>query len=132
MNPSCILVVEDEPFIAMDERSILRGLGYEVIAIVASGEEAIKLAEKRRPDLIIMDIKLAGEIDGLQAAVAIHEVNKIPVIFVTAYGNKQFNISENVSIPEYFGYIVKPFTEEELESEVKRLSAGPGLLRRQC
>ncbi len=121
MTKKRILIVEDEPFISMDERSILRRLGYDVIAIVSSGEEAVKLAEESRPDLILMDIKLAGEMDGMQAAVAIHESNKIPVIFVTAYGYKRSNISERVSVPEYFGYIVKPFSEEELVREVKRL-----------
>ncbi len=121
MTKKRILIVEDEPFISMDERSILLKLGYDVIRIASSGEEAVKLAEESKPDLILMDIQLAGEMDGMQAAVTIHETNKIPVIFVTAYGYKKSNISEKVSVPEFFGYIVKPFTENELEREVKRL-----------
>ena len=121
MSRPRILIVEDEPFTALEERSILRGLGYEVVGIASSGDEAVKSAEESRPDLILMDIKLAGKMDGWEATLKIQELHQIPVLYVTAYEDQETSKSLETPSPAGIGYIVKPFTVEELESEVKRL-----------
>lgn len=121
MTAKRILIVEDQGITAMNEEQIIRDLGYEVIGIVMTGEAAVERAGSDRPDAILMDIKLAGEMDGRAAALKIQELYQIPVVYVTAYGSKEQSKSLNVPKPEGIGYIVKPFTAEELESELKRL-----------
>ena len=121
MTKKRILIVEDEPFIALDESTILRGLGYEVVGIASSGIEAIKLAEESKPDLVLMDIKLTGAMDGREAALKILEFHQAPMLYVTAYGDKAFSQSLKAIPSESMGHIVRPFTEEELASEIKRL-----------
>jgi CheY-like chemotaxis protein len=103
---------------AMDEQQCLESLGYEVTGIVASGEEAIKRAEVDRPDLVLMDITLEGEMDGIEAAGKIHDAHNIPVIFVTAHGDK--TLFESASYHEFAGYIVKPFDIESLKVNIER------------
>jgi 1,2-diacylglycerol 3-beta-glucosyltransferase len=105
-----ILIVEDEMITAMDEQQCLESLGYEVIGIVSSGEEAIKLTEKERPDLVLMDITLEGEMDGVQAAWKIRDAFNIPVVFVTAHGDKA--IYEAATENALSGYIIKPFEKK--------------------
>ncbi len=121
MTKKRILIVEDEGIIAMNESQIVRDLGYEVTGIAMSGEAAIQDAGRDKPDLILMDIKLAGEMDGREATMKIQKSTQIPVVFVTAYGDKANSLSLNTPPPEGIGYVVKPFTTEELDSEIKRL-----------
>ena len=116
-----ILIVEDEVMTSIIEREMLEKLGHEVTGIALSGEVAIQLAGAHEPDLVLMDIKLMGDIDGTEAASKIRELYKIPVVFVTAYGDKDSSVARNFIVPEGLGYIVKPYTIEELESEIKRL-----------
>jgi CheY-like chemotaxis protein len=111
-----ILIVEDEMITAMHEREILESSGYEVTGIVASGEEAIKHAEIERPDLVLMDITLEGEMDGVQAAWKIWDDYDIPVVFVTAHGDKALYEAENCG--ETTGYIIKPFNAESLKTNI--------------
>ena len=85
MEKAKILIVEDEAIIAMEIESQLQGLGYEVISIVDTGEKAIKKAGEDNPDLILMDIRIKGEMDGIQTAAIIREQFDIPVVFSTAY-----------------------------------------------
>jgi len=85
-NPK-ILVVEDEAVVAEDVRIKLKGLQYDVAAVTGSGEEAVKLAETERPDLVLMDIRLEGPIDGPEAAQRIRDRLGIPVVYVTAYAD---------------------------------------------
>ena len=121
MTKKRILIVEDQGITAMDEEKIMGDLGYEVTGIAISGEDAIQQAGRDRPDLILMDIKLSGKMDGREAALKIRELYKIPVVYVTAHGDKETSKSLKTPPPEGFGYVVKPFTEEELGSEIKRL-----------
>ena len=121
MTKKRILIVEDQGITAMDEEKIMGDLGYEVTGIAISGEDAIQQAGRDRPDLILMDIKLSGKMDGREAALKIRELYKIPVVYVTAHGDKETSKSLKAPPPEGFGYVVKPFTEEELRSEIKRL-----------
>jgi CheY-like chemotaxis protein len=79
-----ILIVEDEGIVALDIQARLEGLGYEVPAILATGEEAIRTAVELQPDLVLMDIRLRGELDGLQAAEQIRVRCGIPIVFLTA------------------------------------------------
>lgn len=107
-----ILVVEDEFIIAENIRKCLINLGYSVPSIASSGEEAIEKASEYKPDLVLMDIMLKGEIDGIKAAEMIRSSSHIPIIFLTAYSDEK--ILEKAKITEPFGYIIKPFKEREL------------------
>jgi two-component system, cell cycle sensor histidine kinase and response regulator CckA len=117
MDKPCIMVVEDEFIVAQDLIASLTNMGYRVCAHADSGEKAILQAEQNRPDLIIMDIVLKGEMDGIQAAGQIHERFQIPVIFLTAFGNQ--TLLDRAKSIEPFGYLIKPFNEGELHSALE-------------
>jgi len=112
-----ILVVEDEHIIAKDIQTRLKNMGYMFADLAYSGEGAVKKAIKIKPDLILMDIKLKGEIDGIDAATKIHKVLDVPIIFLTAYADEE--TLERAKITEPFGYIVKPIQNRELNSAVQ-------------
>ncbi len=112
-----LLVVEDEEIVAFDIESTLKGLGYEVLDVVASGEEAIASAAKMLPDLVLMDIMLKGSMDGIKAANEIRTNFNIPVIYLTAYAD--INTLERAKITEPFGYIIKPFEERTLPTIIE-------------
>lgn len=107
-----ILIVEDEKIIALNLKENLQSLGYKVVAIVASGEQAIEKAEKFHPDLVLMDICLKGKIDGITAAHQIWNNFSIPVIYVTGHSDQ--NTLERAKGSAPFGYILKPVQEREL------------------
>lgn len=107
-----ILIVEDESIVALDMRSRLQVMGYEIVALAASGPEAIAAAEKAAPDLVLMDIKLKGDMDGVQAAEHIRRSRDVPVIFVTAFADER--TLERAKVTQAFGYILKPFQEREV------------------
>jgi PAS domain S-box-containing protein len=107
-----ILVVEDEIIIAEDIQRKLRTMGYVVPAIVSSGEEAIKKIKENIPDLILMDIVIHGNMDGIETAAQIHSLFDIPVVYLTAYGDRI--TFDRAKITEPFGYLIKPFKEREL------------------
>jgi PAS domain S-box-containing protein len=117
MNNAKILVVEDERIIAEDIKIRLDQLGYDVISISASGEEAIETAQTKRPDLVVMDIMLGSTMDGIEAAQIIREQFDIPIIFLTAYVDDV--LLARAKIAEPFGYILKPFDDRELGSTVE-------------
>lgn len=112
-----ILVVEDEGIVAKNIQSRLKKLGYNVLALVSSGEEAIRRAEQTRPDLVLMDIVLKGDIDGVEAAKEIRARLNVPIIFLTAYADD--DTLEKAKIAEPFGYILKPFEVRELRSAIE-------------
>jgi PAS domain S-box-containing protein len=111
-----ILIVEDEGIEALDLQHRLTGLGYVAPDIVATGEEAITKAGETRPDLIVMDIMLRGEMDGVTAAGQIHDRFDIPVIFITAYADD--DTLGRAKITEPYGYLVKPFKEKDLHISI--------------
>ena len=121
MTKKRVLIVEDQVATSLEEHQILRDLGFEVVGIAFTGEDAIRRARAEKPDLILMDIKLLGDMDGREAAFKIRESYQVPVIYVTGIGDKETSKSRNFTLPEGIGYIVKPFTKKELESEIKRL-----------
>ena len=89
MRKGKILIVEDEVIIALDLKKTLKDLGYSLVGTVTSGEEAVKAAGKMHPDLILMDIKLQGHINGLEAGKKIQDKFNIPIIYITAYSDKE-------------------------------------------
>ena len=117
MTKARILVVEDEGIVALNIQSSLESLGYDVPVVVASGEEAIEEAERTRPDLVLMDIMLEGEWDGVEAAEQIRQRFNIPVIYLTAYADE--NTLQRAKIAEPFGYLLKPFEERELHTTIE-------------
>ena len=113
MTSERILIVEDEGILAIELKEKLERLGYNVPTIASSGEEAIELASKHRPDLILMDIVLDGEMDGIEAANKIRSNFKVPIIYLTAYADDE--TVKRAKITEPFGYLVKPYNEKELQ-----------------
>ena len=111
-----LMVVDDEVVIATQLEELLSSKGYEVIGIGSSGEEAVKMAKRLRPDLILMDIVMPGELDGIAAARKIKKELNIPIIFITAYGNKE--LIHKAKYIEPFGYILKPFQEEQITATI--------------
>jgi CheY-like chemotaxis protein len=108
-----VMVVEDEFIIALDLKERLNKLGYKVPGVATSGKEAVKLANKVNPNLILMDIMLRGEIDGIQAAKLIRDKLDIPVLFISSFSDID-SVKRAKKVSPY-GYIVKPFTEIELK-----------------
>lgn len=117
MQASKILVVEDEVIVAKDIEQKLARMGHEVIAIAMSGEDAVDIALHKKPDLILMDIKLQGQMDGVEAAAQIHARVQIPLIFLTALNDEQ--TLQRAKVTEPFGYIQKPITSRELHIAVE-------------
>ncbi|WP_199315250.1 hybrid sensor histidine kinase/response regulator [Aerosakkonema funiforme] len=107
-----ILIVEDEGIIAQDMQDCLEDLGYNVIAIADTGEKALKKVAETHPDLVLMDIRLKGDMDGIQAAEQIWELFQIPVIYTTGHSDKSTLERAKQTAP--FGYLIKPFEEREL------------------
>src|SRR3990172_3047696 len=112
-----ILVTEDESIVAKDIAHSLKKLGYNVVAICSTGEDAVAMVEEKRPDLILMDIMLKGEMSGIEAAEQIKQNFNIPVIYLTAYANKSTLEKEKVTEP--YGYIIKPFKEIDLHTSIE-------------
>jgi diguanylate cyclase (GGDEF)-like protein/PAS domain S-box-containing protein len=111
-----ILLVEDESIVADDINMSLSNIGYDIVATVSTGEEAIVRAETEKPDLVLIDIMLAGKIDGIEAAGQIRANFDIPVIYLTA--NADDDIIERAKRTEPFGYLLKPFTIAEVHSSI--------------
>lgn len=114
VNPARILIVEDEAIVARDIEQQLVELGYQCVGHATRGEQAIRSAGELRPDLVLMDIKLAGVMDGITAAQAIRTQFSLPVVFLSAFDADQ--LLERAKLTEPFGYILKPFSERELRT----------------
>lgn len=112
-----ILIVEDENIVALDLERGLRRLGYSVVGMASTGQEAIRMAEETRPDLILMDIQLKGAMDGITAAKQIRELFNVPVVFLTAYSDE--GTLQRAKTSEAFGYLLKPFEEIELRTTIE-------------
>ena len=112
-----ILIVEDEAITAKDIEEQLNKLGYNVAGKVSSGKDAIKKAEQTLPDLILMDIGLDGDMDGIEAAKQIKTNFDIPVVYLTAYGDDE--TLKRARISEPFGYVIKPFEERDLAATIE-------------
>ncbi|MEG5171386.1 ATP-binding protein [Microcoleus sp. B3-D7] len=117
MNPIKILVVEDEVIVAQDIAGRLKKLGYAVTATVSSGEEAIQKVLENPPDLVLMDIVLKGEIDGVKAAEKIRTNRNVPTVFLTAYADDK--TLQRAKLTDPLGYIIKPFQQNDLRVAIE-------------
>ena len=117
MSNERILIVEDESLIAIHLQVILEQAGYAVVSMVTSGEEAIQKVKDVKPDIVLMDIVLEGEMNGIEAAEIIHSDFDIPVIYLTAHGEDK--VFERAKSTEPYGYIIKPFKKEELKKTIE-------------
>lgn len=117
MTDAKILVVEDENIVALEIKKRLQKLGYIVPGVASTGEDAISKAEGIRPDLVLMDIMLKGEIDGIHAAGEIRKRFNIPVVYLTAYSDEE--TLQRAKLTEPYGYILKPFEEDDLRTTIE-------------
>ncbi len=117
MKAARILVVEDELIVAKDIQNRLADLGYQAVGIASEGVQAIAMAGELGPDLVLIDIRLEGDMDGIQAAEQIHQRFRLPVVFLTAYSED--TTLERARIAEPFGYILKPFQDRELKATIE-------------
>jgi two-component system, NtrC family, response regulator AtoC len=117
MASARIMVVEDEQITAADIEDMLTGLGYAVTAVVASGEEALRQAAEEPPDLVLMDIRLKGNCDGIETALQLRQRFDIPVIYLTAHADSE--TLNRAKLAEPLGYLVKPFQETDLQASLQ-------------
>ena len=117
MAETKILIVEDEGITAKHIQQALQGLGYKVVDTTAYGEEAVEKAKDLRPDLVLMDIMLKGDMDGVEAAELIRKQLGLPVVYLTASSDK--TTFQRAKITEPFGYILKPFEENSLQMTIE-------------
>ncbi|MCD5362206.1 diguanylate cyclase domain-containing protein [Chromobacterium aquaticum] len=120
-----LLIVEDEGVVALDLRTSLESLGYRVLGVCANADDAVRSAEALRPDLVLMDIHLDGDVPGTEAARVIRERFQIPSIFLTAYAEEDMLRNAESSAP--YGYLLKPYQLRELNASVRM-----GLARRRA
>jgi PAS domain S-box-containing protein len=112
-----VFIVEDEVIVAEDLAGTLKVLGYDVCGTAKSGENALEKIITVRPDLILMDIHLAGKLDGVQTAVEIHNLLDVPIIYLTAYADNE--LLARAKLTEPYGYLIKPYDERELQSVIE-------------
>jgi CheY-like chemotaxis protein len=111
-----LLVVEDEEIILADLVRTLRKQGYEIVGTASSGPDAIRIASEANPDLILMDVRLQGRMDGIEAARRIREVSAVPILFVTAHARA---LAEDLTKwPGRYASIAKPFSPSELRESI--------------
>ena len=116
MDKKRILLVEDEAITALDMSNMLKNIGYDVAASISSGEEAVKLAVETKPDLIIMDIILSDDMDGIDATRKIKSQIDVPVVYLT--GNADTRTFTRASETLHLGYLIKPVTRDNLKSVI--------------
>lgn len=117
VTPANVLVVEDEPIVALDLERRLEQLGHSVPGVYARGEDVIDAVDEQQPDLILMDIRLAGNIDGIETARRIREHYDLPVIYLTAYADDETLFRARDTGPA--AYLVKPVQDRELRSMIE-------------
>jgi len=116
-----ILVVEDEAVVALSERFVLESMGYRVTSTAGSGEQALELIERDRPDVVLMDVLLQGPMDGLEAARHIDRQFGIPVVFVTAHEDS--DLVERAGLSGASAHVSKPFKDSELRQKIEQVLA---------
>ncbi|HYH03315.1 MAG TPA: PAS domain S-box protein, partial [Bacillota bacterium] len=117
MAETKILIVEDSSIVALDIKRCLTSLGYQISEVCSTGAAALQSIQTVPPDLVLMDINLKGDMDGITAAQHIKELYNLPVIYLTAYSDKE--TLTRAKITEPFGYIIKPFEERELNTTIE-------------
>jgi len=125
MSGAKILIVDDEAVIALDLTMRLTSLGYTITGQAFSGEEAIEMARESQPQVVLMDVGLAGKMTGVEAAKVISDQLDIPILYITGTSEKALKSSlEQANIAHRYSYIIKPFTEEQLDEEIQALLGG--------
>ncbi|MCC7332696.1 MAG: response regulator [Flavobacteriales bacterium] len=117
MSKNNILVVEDESIVSKDIQQSLKKMGYNIVGAASTGEKALEIANETKPDLVLMDIMLKGDMSGIDTAEKIKESLKIPVIYLTAYADE--NTLSKAKVTEPYGYIIKPFKEIDLHTSIE-------------
>jgi PAS domain S-box-containing protein len=117
MQQKKVLIVEDEGVVALSLQSILTKMGYTIIGTAITGDEAVKIARERTPDVILMDIHIKGTMDGIQTTEKINEFSDIPVIFLTAYADDE-TVARALKTKSH-SYLVKPVNQRELYSNIE-------------
>jgi CheY-like chemotaxis protein len=117
MSKLKILIVEDEILVATDIEESLLGLGYDVLNAVATGKAALREVEKNLPDVILMDIMLKGDLNGIETANFIRQKHDVPIIYLTANADVSTINKAKISLP--YGYIIKPFTDKDLQTNIE-------------
>ena len=118
----CILIVEDERIVAADLQEVLNGLGYDAYAIASSGAEALAIARKRRPDIVLMDIRIDGDVDGIDVAAQLRREFATAVIFVTALADTATVQRAKSAAP--CAYLIKPVTVPALKASIELTARG--------
>ena len=124
MTKRRIVIAEDEPLARLDLSQMLENLGHEVVGQAGDGQTAVDLARELKPDLVIMDIKMPGEIDGLGAATLLAEERVAPVLLLTAYSDQEF--IDGARDAGVMGYLVKPYGENQLAPAIEVVLARYG------
>jgi hypothetical protein len=117
MEKASIFIVEDEKIVANDIKETLISLGYTVVGTAKSGETVLQKVSETNPDIILMDIHLAGKMDGIETAEELHKISDIPVIYLTAFSDEA--LLDRAKITEPYGYLIKPYSERELISVIE-------------
>lgn len=117
MAKTNVLVVEDESIVSKDIQYSLKKLGYNVVGAASTGEKAFELAVNTKPDIILMDIMLKGDINGIETAERVKKELQIPIIYLTAYADEATLAKAKVTEP--YGYIIKPFKEVDLHTSIE-------------
>lgn len=112
-----IMIVEDESIVAFNMQQRLMHLGYEVPVIVDSGDDALRAAQDEHPDLVLMDIRIKGDIDGIETATRLREISPVPVVYLTAYSEDLTLVRARATRP--YGYLLKPFQEREMHATIQ-------------
>lgn len=112
-----VLVVEDESIVSKDIQNTLTKLDYQVIGAASTGEKALSLVKNELPDIVLMDIMLKGDLNGIETAKKIKASYNIPVIFLTAYADEA--TLNKAKLAEPYGYIIKPFKEQDLQATIE-------------
>lgn len=115
--PASILIVEDEGIVAQDLMEALIRLGYHICGVASEGTQAVAMATQLQPELVVMDVSLRGEIDGIQAARLMQERSHVPIIFLT--GHRDSETLQRAVLTGPLGYLIKPFQEDELHCAIE-------------
>ena len=114
-----VMIVEDEAITAMATGAMLKRLGHQVLAAVGSGQEAINAFRRQRPDLVLMDIRLDGDLDGIETAKLLRRDSDVPVVFVSAFVDHGTRVRAAEAQP--FDFLAKPLDEYDLQALLARL-----------
>ena len=118
-----LMVVEDERIVGLHLEFMLKSFGYDVVANVANGEQALQTIEETLPDLVLMDVGIEGEIDGIDTAARIPPSHNIAVVYLTSYSDEA--TLERARATKPYGYLLKPFSERELRATIEMVLDRP-------